>query len=252
MPTSASSEVTYRRFASVYQGTKSAAALGNVRRNTSPEGAPTMSTYKLFEAAVALVLPRASVARQEHCPIGDLLTRGEGPSLEYKSTLRTAASTGEKMPVLETAVVKTIAAFANSTEGGTLLIGVADDGSVHGLHSDYTSLRKAGKDDQDLFRLHLNQLLNNALGVASATDVRRQMHTVEGKDLCRVHVPPSDLPVEANVKVDERGQQVKKTLFYVRSDNSTIAITDPAEKQKYLHRRWGTPTAAVEARDPDE
>lgn len=72
----------------------------------------------------------AKVAYQEHCPIGELLSAGgEGAHLEYKSTLRTAATTGEKMPVLETAVIKTVAAFANSREGGTLLIGVADDGT---------------------------------------------------------------------------------------------------------------------------
>ena len=39
---------------------------------------------------------------------------------------------------LETAVLKTIAAFLNSRDGGTLLIGVADDGTVHGLDSDYS------------------------------------------------------------------------------------------------------------------
>ena len=94
---------------------------------------------------------------------------GEGAHLEYKSTLRTSASTGEKMPVLETAVIKTVAAFANSREGGTLLIGVADDGTVHGLASDYATLHKDGKDDRDLFMLHLNQVLSNALGLAAAS-----------------------------------------------------------------------------------
>jgi len=42
--------------------------------------------------------------------------------------------------VLETAVLKTIAAFLNSAEGGTLLIGVADDGTIHGIESDYATL----------------------------------------------------------------------------------------------------------------
>ena len=42
--------------------------------------------------------------------------------------------------VLEGAVLKTVAAFLNSYDGGTLLIGVADDGTVHGLDADYASL----------------------------------------------------------------------------------------------------------------
>lgn len=75
-----------------------------------------------------LAQARAKVAYQEHCPIGDLLAAdGEHAHLEYKSTLRTGADTGEVIPALETACLKTVAAFANSSHGGTLLIGVADD-----------------------------------------------------------------------------------------------------------------------------
>ena len=112
-----------------------------------------------------LAQARAKVAYQEHCPIGELLAgTGENAHLEYKSTFRTGADTGEVIKPLETASIKTVAAFANSRHGGTLLIGVADDGTVHGLASDYASLRKPGKDDRDLFLLHLNQVLVNALG----------------------------------------------------------------------------------------
>lgn len=42
-------------------------------------------------------------------------------------------ASGETFKPLETASLKTIAAFLNSREGGTLLIGVADDGTIHGL-----------------------------------------------------------------------------------------------------------------------
>ena len=187
-----------------------------------------------------LAQARAKVAYQQHCPIGDLLAAGEDAHLEYKSTLRTGADTGEVIKPLETAVIKTTAAFANSRHGGTLLIGVADDGTVHGLASDYASLRKAGKDDRDRFGLHLSQVLVDALGATAASTVSTQLHTVDGADLCRVHVPPSSFPVEATVKVDKGGQQAKKTAFYVRVGNGTREITEPAEKQKYIASRWGT------------
>ncbi len=187
----------------------------------------------------------AKVAYQEHCPIGELLAAGEeGAHLEFKSTLRTAAASGEKMPVLETAVIKTMAAFANSREGGTLLIGVADDASVHGLASDYVSLHKDGKDDRDLFLLHLNQVLTTALGLAAAAAVTTTMHTVDGKDLCRVHTPPSMFPVDANVKIETNGQLIKKTAFYVRIGNGTKEIPEGPEKQKLIASRWGTAPAS--------
>jgi type I restriction enzyme R subunit len=74
--------------------------------------------------------------------------------LEVKAGLRTHADSGEKYTPLETAVLKTIAAFLNSRDGGTLLIGVADDGSVLGLESDYATLHKPGQGRPDQFQQH--------------------------------------------------------------------------------------------------
>jgi hypothetical protein len=60
----------------------------------------------------SLVQTRARVAYQEHCPIGELLGPDrESQYLEYKATLRTRADTGEVFKPLETATVKTAAAF---------------------------------------------------------------------------------------------------------------------------------------------
>jgi type I restriction enzyme R subunit len=119
------------------------------------------------------VQARARVAYQEHCPVGELLAGGEGAHLEYKSTLRTRAGSGEVFKPLETATVKTVAAYANSRQGGTLLVGVADGGSVHGLAEDYASLHKDGRDDRDRFLVHLSQLLVNALGETAASALSR-------------------------------------------------------------------------------
>ncbi|MBA2391004.1 MAG: putative DNA binding domain-containing protein, partial [Geodermatophilaceae bacterium] len=186
-----------------------------------------------------LIRGRARAAYQEHCPIVELLGVGEAAALEFKSTLRTGVESGEVIKALETACVKTIAAFANSRDGGTLLIGVADDGSVHGLASDYVSLHKDGKDDRDRFQLHLGQLLINAVGETVASTVSVQVHTVDGTDLCRVHVPPSGFPVEATVVVDKGGQTTKRPAFYVRIGNGTREIVDAAERGKYIASRFG-------------
>ena len=197
-----------------------------------------------------LAQARAKVAYQQHCPISELLASDENQHLEYKSTLRTGADSGEVMKPLETACLKTVAAFSNSREGGTLLIGVADDGSIHGLASDYASLHKPSKGDRDLFLLHLNQLLINAVGETAASTVSTQIHTIDANDLCRVHVPPSSFPVDAKVLVEKGGQQQKRTAFYVRIGNGTREITDSAERQKYIASRWGngTPTVALPSR----
>jgi type I restriction enzyme R subunit len=193
-----------------------------------------------------LAQARAKVGYQQHCPIGELLDVGENAHLEYKSTLRTGAERGELYKPLETASLKTIAAFANSNEGGTLLIGVADDGSVHGLASDYATLHKQGKDNRDLFLLHLNQLLINAMGETAASTTSSQVYTIDGDDICRVHVPPSSFPVDAKVVIDKKGQMLTKTAFYVRIGNGTREIGDPDERQKYIATRWGSTTGETQ------
>ncbi len=102
--------------------------------------------------------------------------------------------------------MKTIAAFGNSREGGTLLIGVSDDGGIFGLDGDYATLVKSGKDNRDLFMLHLSNIMDASIGTAAATNATIQIHTVDGHDICRVHVRPSEFPVEAMVTIEKKAQ----------------------------------------------
>lgn len=62
--------------------------------------------------------------------LDDLITRGEGTRLEFKRTISTAHR-----------IARTLAAFAN-TAGGTLLIGVADDGRIVGVPSELREMRR--------------------------------------------------------------------------------------------------------------
>lgn len=192
----------------------------------------------VLDVYAPLLQTKAKVAWQEHCPIGDLLGPDkESKFLEYKSSLRVAIDTGQVYKPLEGAVVKTIAGFMNSRDGGTLLIGVADDGSVCGLAGDYASLAKPGKDDRDLFQLHLINIIKSSMGSVAATYVTPYLHTVNGADLCRLHVHPSAVPVEATVVVDKKGQLDKQTKFFVRTGNSTSALDD-VDRAAYVRTRW--------------
>ena len=194
----------------------------------------------VIAAYLPLIYGRAKVAHQEHCPIGELLARGEDAHLEYKSTFRSDLRAAAVSKAMETAALKTVAAFLNSREGGTLLIGVADDGTAFGLESDYLTLRREGKAAADLLQLALTQAVLNSVGAAAATNVTTQMHTVGGHDVSRVHIQPSGHPVHAEVSVvDKNGQHLKKRLFYVRMNNGTRSIEDQAEVEKYIATRWG-------------
>jgi type I restriction enzyme R subunit len=186
----------------------------------------------VLAAYLPLIQGRAKVAWQEHCPIGDLLGPGrESAILEYKATLRTHAAGGEVYKTLETSSLKTIAAFMNSREGGTLLIGAADDGTVTGLGSDYASLHKDGRDDRDVFQQHLANIVVASMGAAAGANIATQIHTVDDNDLCRIQVRPSGFPVDATVTIDKNGTYEKKAAFYIRVDNGTREL-DERERAK--------------------
>lgn len=226
-------------------------AMDQARRHTwlSPEPEDVLALAARPKAQLVEDVRR--VARQQHCPIEELLgpPPKESRHLEYKATFRTRAEegkngepVGEVFKPLETASLKTIAAFLNNREGGTLLIGVKDDGSVYGLDSDYASLRsekEPDKDDRDLFELHLNQAIINSVGLAAAANVSYETLQVGGEDLCRAHVRPSVFPVEARVaEVDKHGQHRKKVVFYGRFGNATRPVTDEAELERYKQQIW--------------
>ncbi len=174
---------------------------------------------------------RARVARQRTCPIIELIGPDrEDRFLEYKSTMRWDVRRGEKASYLEDAVVKTIAGFANSPYGGTLLVGVTDDGAIRGLEDDYATFSKRGeRGDHDLWGQHLRNLLER-LGRYAATLVDWDFFRLESRDIVRVGVEPSDHPV-----FDTKGD---RQVFWLRSPVSTDAVTDEHERDQIIARRW--------------
>jgi type I restriction enzyme R subunit len=132
--------------------------------------------------------------------------------------------------------------FLNSREGGTLLVGVADDGTIHGIESDYASFSKSDQDPRDRFQLHVGQIIATSMGDAAATNVRPYIHHVDGHDICRVQVDPSGFPVEAKV-IYQKPDQPKETRteFFVRVANGTRPL-DVVQREKYILGRWGTGT----------
>ncbi|WP_420723940.1 GmrSD restriction endonuclease domain-containing protein [Hwanghaeella sp. LZ110] len=149
----------------------------------------------------------------------DMIAEGEGEELEFKSSLRWDYVEGTVNKKLEDVVLKTVAAFANS-QGGTLLIGVKDDGEILGLEGDYHSL---GQADRDKYELHLRNLLNNSFGTSFVTSKIRVAFPEFGElEICQVDVQPASNPVIIKLK-DKNGQPQER--FYVRSGNSSQEIS---------------------------
>ena len=178
----------------------------------------------------AVVQKRAKVARQRTCPIGDLI----GADMVALPRVQVDAAVGHQATGQgqdpEDAVVKTIAGFANARFGGTLLVGVADDGTIYGLEDDYATFSKRGQvGDQDLWGQHLQNLIRSRLGDAALLLVSWEFHT-NGDDIARISIDPADFPVY------ERKDDAE--TFWHRTPVGTIAVTDAEQRARIIARRW--------------
>jgi hypothetical protein len=150
-----------------------------------------------------------------------LIEEGETRKTEFKARLRGGGGSYH----LERAVVKAVAGMLN-TEGGKLLIGVADDGTVIGLEADYRTL---GKQNRDGFEVTLSNLLEARLGVNALPLIQIDFESVDGRDICIVTADFSPFPVYVKEDNEEK--------FYVRTHNATRPL-DVSEAMKYIEEHF--------------
>ena len=157
--------------------------------------------------------------------IAALLAAGESATVEFKSSARWDLREQKKNPVLEQVILKTIAALLN-TDGGTLLLGVADDGTVLGLEPDYQTLQKKNADGYELF---LTDLLLNHYGKDCSPCLRVTFHESDGKQICRLVASAAPRPVWVKEGAEEH--------LYIRTGNSSRRLTTK-EALDYCKQRW--------------
>ena len=172
---------------------------------------------------------RADQVRQLSAALDDdlrgTIAHGESASLEFKSTFRWDLRERRINRSLETVVLKTLAGYMNS-KGGTLLIGVADNGRIVGLESEYSALKKP---DRDGFEQVLMTAIASKLGGDACQCVQVVFHSVEGQEICRVMVSPAHRPVYV------RDGETPK--LYVRTGVSTREL-NVQEAINYTATRW--------------
>jgi CheY-like chemotaxis protein len=145
-------------------------------------------------------------------PISELIQLGESDKLELKSSLQWDVRENKENKKLQLSVLKTIAAFLNA-DGGTLLIGVEDDGKIFGLSKDLDCLSNRNLDQ---FERHLVQLIETNIGKKFLPYLKLRFVKINDQDVCGVYVRKS--PQAAFLK-SEKGIE-----FYIRSGNSTRSL----------------------------
>lgn len=207
--------------------------------------------WSVLTVAVTLVSSIVTIAiygavaarfqRQQHVPVSTLLAAGESDRVEFKSTARVNMRTGEKDSRMEQVIAKTVSAFLNAS-GGTLIVGVDDDGIPLGLDRDYATLKVP---DADRFELWLRDLLTTSLGQNAAADVGIAIEDVDAGDgpalpVCRLTCAPSPRPVYL------RTGKSAAPEFWVRSGNSTRQLTVD-QAADYVMNRWPLGAGAAAA-----
>jgi hypothetical protein len=157
--------------------------------------------------------------------IKELIIKGENESLEIKSTLRFDVKEGEVNKKLEYVIAKTVSAFLN-TEGGSLIIGVDDEGNILGLEKDFQTLNKKNLDG---FELHLRQVIKKYLGDYFEKYLKISFPKVDDKEICLVQISKSGKPVFVSYEGEEH--------FFVRNGNSSIP-KNRKEQSEYEKLHW--------------
>jgi Putative DNA-binding domain len=197
---------------------------------TEEEFTHILSTFPIVEQSVkaaALEAYRELAPKPGDQEIASLIARGESGELEFKATARWDIVQKKPNKEMEAVVVKTVASFLNAEAGGTLLIGVEDNGNVLGLQHDYKTLGR--KQDRDGFENWLTTLLLDAYGKDASPLIRITFHEVESKEVCRVVAQPSPKPVFVR---DDKAEHL-----YIRTGNSTRLLST-REAIEYCKVRW--------------
>lgn len=158
--------------------------------------------------------------------VAELIAQGESEQVEFKETLRINLSTGQQDSEIENAVLKTIVAFLN-THGGTLLIGVRDNGTIQGLEEDKFA-------NNDKLLLHLANLIKVRIGTDHAKSIHINLVECGGKYVLRIDCIESTEPVFLVVGNKDKREE----KFFIRFACSTHQIKNSSEILSYIKNRF--------------
>lgn len=158
--------------------------------------------------------------------VSDLLRQMETNRVEFKKSARASLENSASEKVINDGVIKTVAAFLNAA-GGTLGIGITDDGDILGLQPDLDFKHQ----DLDGYQNWLTTLLINNIGAGVVgSNVSFRIEPVGSEVVCLVDVVPAPKPVYAKTSKGD-------ACFYVRINNTTRLLEGP-DIPNYIDGHW--------------
>ncbi|WP_066757901.1 RNA-binding domain-containing protein [Crocinitomix algicola] len=174
------------------------------------------SANTILEKFDSIVSPLKKLSSEDE--ILSLIRKGENKKSEFKQTFSKNVHTSKKDKEIEKSSLKNIVGFLNA-EGGTLLIGVADNGEITGVEDDFFK-------SNDKYLLNFKNALNTKIGSEFYPLIDFDLFQVLDKHVLRVTCKPS-----------------KKACFY--DGNEFYVRTNPATDKlegrqliEYVKRRF--------------
>lgn len=153
-------------------------------------------------------LPETTLPRNAD-ELKTLIETGESEELEFKTSLRWDRKLGKVNKALEAVIAKTLAGLMNH-RGGTLLIGVEDDGNIVGISEDWDTLKHKNWDG---FEQRIVALVTSQLGGQHTNRVQCTQLILGEKTVAVIQVTATTAPVFCK---DGNFQR-----YYLRAGNTT-------------------------------
>ena len=158
----------------------------------------------------------------------NLITNGESQTVEFKAHADDST--------MREAIVRSLAAFMNAS-GGTVLVGVRDDGTIAGIpHNGKNLLNLLDKFDKDI-----NSKIKDRLNPFLSDLVECSLDFVENRPIFRIDCQAAQAPVFFNIPISaqQTEDQDVKELFLVRTGRSNSKIKKISDVMAYVSKRFG-------------
>lgn len=187
----------------------------NSEKLLNPEILPPGLILKLVKALTKKMI--TYFYRGELLSSAEMIRRGENECVEFKASMTKK---------VREPVVRTLSAFMN-LNGGTLFIGVNDDGTIQGIEATTT--------DFDKFELNTRSLIRYKLGTYFNNMVHFAVEPIEGKKILRIDCDSSRSPVFFK-RYNNSGEEMEE--FVVRTGAANTHLKKGSEIIAYYQRRY--------------
>lgn len=174
------------------------------------------SANTILERFDSIVSPLKKLSSEDE--ILSLIRKGENKRTEFKQTFSKNVHTSKKDKEIEKSSLKNIVGFLNA-EGGTLLIGVADNGEITGVEDDFFK-------SNDKYLLNFKNALNTKIGSEFYPLIDFDLFQVLDRQVLRVDCKPS-----------QRACFYDGNEFYVRTNPATDKL-EGRQLIEYVKRRF--------------